>query len=174
VKCNGPAHGRTLLRKLNWRPWWAIAPALIAPLFFVIAAGVLSRTSGTFKPWVGTVGFIFFFVCMALSGLARRRADVHIGLCPVHWRQYRRDTTVVMLVCVPAIMMFVAAITVVRQNRWAAILAISFLGLIGVSIVYGVVRTPLVRTRRITKEFVWLRGVSSKYLADLPEWTGNG
>jgi hypothetical protein len=170
VKCNQAAEGRTLIRKLNWYPWWLLLPALLAPVAFLLGI-VLQKPQ--FGIWLMPIGFVMFFAFIMVSSLFRRRADVYIGLCPVHWRQYHRDTTLVALVAIVSVIGFVAGINFMGQNLLGMTIAFSFLGVLIISLIVGAVRTRMVGTRRIIKEIIWLSGVSPEYLAELPEWSGN-
>jgi hypothetical protein len=38
--------------------------------------------------------------------------------------------------------------------------------------IYGAVRVPPVQAKRISDQFIWLKGVSPAYLAELPEFAG--
>jgi len=169
VKCNQAAEGRTLIRKLNWHPWWMLAPAVLAPVSFALGIAL----QGRFGIWLTPVGFVMFVVFILLGVLVRRRADVSIGICGHHLRQYNRDTAIVVLVAIVSVIAFVFCINVIGRSAFGMTIAFSFLGLLIISLIFGAVRTRLVTPKRMTKEFIWLRGVSPKYLAELPEWTGN-
>ncbi|HMJ90565.1 MAG TPA: DUF4339 domain-containing protein [Candidatus Acidoferrum sp.] len=171
VKCNHPAGGRTLIRKLNWYPWWLLLPALVVPVAFVLGL-VLQKPQFGF--WLTPIGFVMFFIFIVVASLFRRRADIDIGLCPIHWRQYHRDTTLVALVAIVSVIAFVVCINFIGQNLFGMTIAFSFLGMLIISLIFGAVRTRMVGTKRIMKDFIWLRGVSPKYLAELPEWNGQG
>lgn len=167
VKCNAPAHGRTLVRKLNWHPWWALLPAAFGLLLPV--AGLTFFRGSRAGAWLGPLVFFVFIGCMMSAALIRRRADVYVGLCDEHWQRYRRDTAIVGVTTVVSVVAFIAGVNVMKGN--AVWIAFGFIGIFVAGVIYGAVRTPLVRTKKMTKEFIWLRGASPKFLAELPEFT---
>jgi hypothetical protein len=166
IKCNAPANGNKLLRRLQWHPWWATLPLIAAPA----ALGLAAITP--WPRWFATAGIISFFVTLLFALLTQQKADVHIGLCPRHWSEYHKRSAVVMLAAIFSIVAFIAGCNFMRRQLVDRIVVFSFLGIFIACIAYGMVALRTVRTRKLTKTTIWLRGVSPKYLAELPEWPG--
>lgn len=119
-------------------------------LFVLIVAGVL----------------IYLIVAMILS----KKAGIQVGLCEDHRRIRRRDIIIAWALFFGAVGSFVLAGYLNPGYPYG----LAGLALILVSLIYGTVRVPMVQPARIDDQFVWLKGVSREYVADLPEFTGRG
>jgi len=80
VKCNAPAQGQKLRRKLSWHTPWIYALIILGLLFYIIAAVITSK-----------------------------RARIDIGLCREHFAARKRDVLIGWLSFALSIALFVAA-----------------------------------------------------------------
>ena len=103
--------------------------------------------------------------------IVRKKAILHIGLCP-HHRDQRRHTR--MSGWMGAWSGRVVGFAALAFNSNVAV----FLGVTGflvfiASAIYGGLRGPMISAAKVTNENVWVKGVHRDFMANLPEWTGN-
>jgi hypothetical protein len=140
VKSNQPTE-RRLRRSLSWHH-----PAI----FLTILAGVL----------------VYIIVALILT----KRATIYIGLSNEWFAKRRRVILIAWTIVLASIAMFVLGFAWIDQNDAAGWLILAgFLGFM-IGAIYGLVGARMVAPTRIDDEFVWLKGVSREFLADLPEW----
>ncbi len=142
VKSNQPAHGRRLKRNLYWHPWWVYFTILIHLLVYIILALVL-----------------------------RKHAVIHIGLSSEWFAKRRRATLIGWGSVVVALALVVTGVVMLDGHFETGIQMIAaspfpFFG----GAIYGLVAARMVAPKRITNDYVWLKGVHPDYLAELPPW----
>lgn len=72
-----------------------------------------------------------------------------------------------------SVLMFVFGVMNVDSTDWGVFLVVASLLLCLVSAVYGAVACRLFTPKRITDEYVWLKGVHPEFLDRLPVWPYN-
>lgn len=139
---NQPTHGR-LKRSLRWHHPAVFIAALFNLLLYAILALALSKT-----------------------------ATIHIGISD-EWRARRtRRILIAWAMVLVGIGVFFGGIAALERYEGLGIgLLIAgpvtlFVGLIG-----GLIGAQLVSPQRITKDYVWLKGVHPEFLDRLPVWT---
>jgi MFS family permease len=136
VKCNAPANGLRLKRKLAWHHPVLYLLVFGAALLYVIIAAVLSK-----------------------------RATVYLGMCAEHFQGRRKRIAIGWLLLVAAIVGVPAAIA--YDYPMVALLAVAvFL----FSLVWLIVVARVVTVKKIDDRLVWLKGINSNYLSQLPPW----
>jgi hypothetical protein len=144
VKSNRPAT-RRVLRALSWHHPAIYAALLGGPLIYVI-----------------------------LALLLREKATIRVGLSD-EWfaRRRRRGVAAVGIVLLAILPVLVMLASQKHGSGLASVLAIVNMSVgILVAVIYGDLATGLVSPARITKEYVWLKGVHPDFLASLPPWPG--
>lgn len=142
VKCNAPANGYKLKRKLYWHH-----PAIYLVLLSICV--------------ISLFGLIIFVV---VSLATRKKAVLHIGLCDAH----RKQRTLAILICTFGILggiaLVVASITV--ESGWLGVAGgvTFFFGAI-----WGVVKARVIAATKIDNEVAWVSGVGPAFLNSLPE-----
>lgn len=115
------------------------------------------------------------YLCLLLNILiyaivamcVRKRATISVGLCSVHRKRRRIGIAVgwlSLLFCILTVMALGFGV-----SGWFAIFGV-FVLLAGV--ITGAVMSTPVTPAKIDAEFIWLKGVDAKFLADLPLWRG--
>lgn len=137
-----------LKRELTWHPRWLYVVAFIpGPLFYILAAVIVRQKARLELPFT-------------YEALQRRRLVLLRG-----W--IGGLTGVALWLSVPILAVV---------NNWGDMLAATGastgLGLIMISWFLTSRYSSIVVPTRITKKFVWLRGVHPDYLADLPDFPG--
>ena len=146
VKTNLPAEGRRLKQGLHWQPRWATLIQVAAP----------------------------WGVGEAASALAGKCVDVEVGVSRrvVRKRHRRFAISGVILVASFAAMAWgVAAIPQGIHAMWPLLG-----GILGVC--WGLFRflsaSQIIAAKRMSGEFIWIKGVHPDFLAELPEWSADG
>jgi len=137
VKCNTPARGVKLTRKLYWHP-----PAYYA----LICGGVL------------------LYAIVAL--IVRRSTVLDLGICPEHKAKRKRGFAITWSLVALALILFVVA-AVSDEGAIAAIAGVVFL----IALIFGVIAAQFVTPRKMEPDgLVWLKGVHTGYLQELPAY----
>ena len=148
VKCNQPAGGRRLKRKLYWHhPAWFLL-ILISLWIYIIAALIV-----------------------------RHSAKIEIGLCEIHRRKRWQAIAISWLFVLAGILgMVVGAImsdAPVNAPQWPGpvlILAGTLLLLAGA--LWGAIVVPPVTPQKIDADYVWLKRIGPEFLAPFPPISG--
>jgi hypothetical protein len=144
VKSNEPAVKR-IRRSLSWHPPLIYVTILISILIYVIIALIV-----------------------------RKQATIYIGLSEKWVRKRRKAILIGWLTPMFGFALFVVSLIAMGNQRgssdWYAVGMIGgiVIGLGG--IIYGIVGSQMVTPTKIDDHFVWLKGVSPAYLAELPEF----
>lgn len=138
LKCNAPAEGYRLRRKLSWHPSAYYLIILINLILYVIVALIVRYT-----------------------------AKAEFPLCPIHRRRRRWGIINGWLL---ALLGFATLFGGAVDNDHAGYYVFGGLVLVVAGLVYGLVRSQIPRPSKIDKSFVWLKGVSPRFLAELPNW----
>jgi len=104
---------------------------------------------------------IYAIVAVSVS----QKARIEIGLCKAHQAKRQRAILTAWALFAGAIAMFIAAAAL--EN---AILVLPAVLLLLGSPIYGVITARTVAAHKIDKERVWLKGVCTEYLDELPSW----
>jgi hypothetical protein len=139
VKCNAPANGLRLKRRLAWHYPVLYLVALFAVLIYVILAAMLSK-----------------------------RATVFLGLCHTHFQRRRKQAAVGWLLLVAGLITAIAAIA----NDYPRLALLGFSALLFATF-FLVFVSRIVAVKKIDDRLVWLNGINSDYLAQLPPWQEN-
>ncbi len=143
IKTNKAADG-WLRRKLSWHTPWIYLSILLGLLFYVILALVLRHT-----------------------------ADIRIGLC--RERINRRRWTIAgagwTAIVGTALMVIGIANSRPDNSAWIVTIIVGALTLLA-GLLVGAIFVPIVTPARITKQYVWLKGVHPVFLASLPPFPG--
>jgi|GEM_PF-654589 len=137
VKCNSPANGLKLTRKLYWHP-----PAYYA----LICGGVL------------------LYLIVAL--IVRKSTVLDLGICQVHKDKRKRGFAITWSLVALAVILFIAG-AAANEDALIGIGGLVFF----VALIFGVVAAQFVTPRKMEADgLVWLRGVNSEYLQELPAY----
>lgn len=138
IRCNAPANGYRLKRKLSWcYPAWH--------LFLVCNL------------------LIWILVVVAVS----KRATIQVGLCELHRRRRRRLIASGWLLALAGLGCFVLVIDVRSEPAVAGGLFGGIVLLIAGIVLAGIVSPP-VTVRKMDKTYLWLKRVSPELLNELP------
>jgi hypothetical protein len=98
-----------------------------------------------------------------IAAVLSKRATVYLGLCAEHFQRRRKRIAIGVLLLVAAIVGVPAAIA--YDYPMVALLAVAvFL----FSVVWLIVVARVVTVNKIDDRFVWLKGINSNYLSQLP------
>ncbi len=142
VKSNRPAYGQRLKRKLYW----------YHPLLYLTIL----------------VHLVLFLVLVLIL---QKKATIYVGLSEQWFRKRRWRIAVSWSLVLAGVAMVVAGVFSVIDNvRPGAVgIPLGILVILGGAF-YGALATRLVAAKRITDDYVWLKGVHPDFLAALPPW----
>jgi uncharacterized membrane protein len=143
LKCNLPANGGTLRRKLSWHPpfWYLL-------LFFNV------------------------IIYCGVALLVRKTATVSFPLCEVHRKRRLRSIAVGWLFSLLGIAVMVAGIAgLERSEAVGPLVILAGVLLLFVGIISGLMGAQVAVPHKIDKRFVWLKKAHPEFLAALPPWT---
>ena len=109
-------------------------------------------------------GLLVYAIVATVVG---KRARIQIGLCRAHRRKRTRDLCIAWLLFASSLGSFFAAAA--YSNGW---LAWGGVACLLASPIYGMITCAMVTPKRIDDQFVWLKGVSPKFLEQLGEFPG--
>jgi hypothetical protein len=142
LKCNMPAGGWTLRRRLSWHP-----PAYYLLFFFCN---------------------VIIYIIVAL--IVRKTATVYVPLCEIHRQRRRRAIILGWILSLAGLGIVVAGGSSDAEYSGAVIFGglILTLG----AIIGGIIGSQVGAPRRIDDRFVWLKKVDPAFLGELPAWEG--
>jgi hypothetical protein len=154
-----------LKRKLSWHPPWIMAVVVAVVLFYVVLAiGLTGRLSMHLGPAA--------VVYLVLSLVMAKRCTVRMGLTP-EWaarrkrRMFAAWSLGLLFFCLAMVGLTIGI--AMDQPLWLLSVPVGFVGALIVLIVAKPLVT-LVPPQRISREYIWLRGVHRDLLARLPEF----
>jgi hypothetical protein len=142
VKTNQPAE-LWLRRKLYWHPFWIYLLILLSLWIYIIVALII-----------------------------REKADIQVGLCQEQLARRRWAIAGGWLGSLFGLVLLIAGIANSQANEFAWLFGILGLLVFLGAIITGVIVSRIVAPTRITKRFVWLKGVNLSYLGALPAFPG--
>ncbi len=140
VKCNAPAEGRRLRRKLYWHH-----PAL----FLLVLLNLI----------------LYAIVAMAV----RKSADLRIGICERHLARRRQATVTGWMLALAGLALVIIGAARLQKNEAVLYAVITGASLIVGGVVFGIVGSNVVTAKKIDEYFAWVKGVCPEYLAELPD-----
>lgn len=138
VKCNAPAHGQRLKRKLFWH----------TPLLYILVL----------------FNVLIYAVVATLAG---KKAYIQIGLC----EQHRKKRWIYMACGWGSFIVGILSMVLGRSTEhWG----VFFIGLVILTIggIFGIRLSAMVSTKKITPEYLFVKGVCPEFLDRFPEWPG--
>ena len=143
VRCNAPANGRRLVRKLYWHE-----PAIYLILVLMFLCGL--------------IGAIVYAV---VAMIVRKKAVVAIGLCDRHYARRVHSIIAWWLITLACAGLLWYGLRSVDRNAWAIVAAVFiFLG----NLFFAVAISRPVVPARIDDHYVWLKKIHPDYLAEFP------
>ena len=138
VKCNAPANGVRLRRRLAWHSPVLYLLIFVAVLIYAILAAVLSK-----------------------------RATIYIGLCAEHFQGRRKKIAVGWILLAGGLISIIVGFAYEYP----------IIGLLGFAVflfalVWLITVSRVVTPKKIDDRLVWLNGINSAYLSQLPPWQG--
>lgn len=143
-KCNAPASDQPLKRKLYWHP---------PGYYWLILVGVIAR-----------IGILLYII---VAIFVRKRATVHVYLCPTHYR--RRKLLLIVGWTAFAVGFIGVMIGAVTKTLWLTLFCPL---LLVVSLVARIMGGRVLTASRIKDGVVWIKGAGKDFLASLPPWIG--
>jgi len=135
----------------------------------------LKRSLAWHHPAVFLALIVNIFVYAVIALITQKKATIHMPLSEEWFAIRRRRILFAWGLALASIALFVAGIVFSGPQGEGASLALSglafflFLG----SLIYGLIASRMVWPKRITDEYIWLKGVHPDYLNRLEHWGWN-
>jgi uncharacterized membrane protein len=125
----------------------------------------LKRNLSWHHPLYYLLIFVGWLVYLIVALIIRKTAKVHIGLCEKHLNNRR----IAILVSWSLFLLGIVAIILAIANESGAPALLGLMMIIAAAI-YGAFGARTVYASKIDERFAWIKGVSSEYLAQFPQW----
>jgi hypothetical protein len=127
----------------------------------------LKRKLSWHHPALYLLIFASLLIYVIVVMIVRKTATVDVGLCPEHLAARKRNLAITWALALLSVGSFVL-------GGMLEDLTFGFvgIGLIFVTAIYGIVTLRIVAPSRIDDHIIWLKGVNTDYLQELPEWRG--
>src|SRR5262245_15383448 len=111
---------------------------------------------------------VFVYAIVAL--ILRKTATIHIPLTEewiaIRWRRMIFSWSTIGL----SVLLFAASLLVIDQQTWAPLALIASILLFLGAAIYGLLSCRLVSPKRMTDDYIWLKGVHADFLNRLEPW----
>lgn len=136
------------------------------------ADGWLRRKLYWHNPWIYALILVSIWIYAIVALIVRQKADIQVGLC--RERIVRRRWTIAgawFAVFLGAALIVIGGVTA-QDNDLIWLLIIAGLVTILTGAIVGATIARIVAPTRITKQYVWLKGIHPGFLASLPAFPG--
>lgn len=151
VRTNRPADGKWFRQQLTCLPLWT---RLISVLLLPVG-------------WLAPFGWI-------VKEATTRSAVIHLGVSRIFVRRRRCSLAVTCLILAAGYGVIACSVCWVPWGDGNTWLVIGGALALGWGLFRSVKAARIVTAKRITGEFIWLKGAHPDFLAELPEWSENG
>jgi hypothetical protein len=112
--------------------------------------------------------FASLLIYWVVAMVVRKTAIVNLGLCEEH--RESRKLSIIITVLLALVAMLTSIVAVQFDN--AFLFLIVAVGLVLAAAIYGTITIRVVAPTKIDEHFVWIKGVDTSYLQELPQWQG--
>jgi hypothetical protein len=124
------------------------------------------------SPWIYLLLLISIWVYLIVALIVREKADIQIGLCREQVARRRWAIASGWLGSLVGVVLVIAGIANSQLQNVAWLVGIAGLLVFIGAVIPSVIISRMVVATRITKRYVWLKGVNLSYLAALPAFPG--
>ena len=127
----------------------------------------LRRSLSWHHPVLYLLIFVGVLIYVILAAVLSKRATIYVGLCAEHFQRRRKKIAVGWILLAGGLISAIAAFA----NNYPMV------GLVGLAVflfalIWLIVIARVATPKKIDDRLVWLRGVNSAYLSQLPPWQG--
>jgi hypothetical protein len=133
----------------------------------------LKRSLSWHHPGYYLFVLLHFLIYIVVALMVRKSATIYIPLTEEWIARRRRRMLIAWGMILSCIVMFCVAIPYVDQQPWALFLMIAAVPLALGAAIWGLIMCRMVWPKRITDQYVWLKGVHPDYLRRLETWQWN-
>ncbi len=133
----------------------------------------LKRRLSWHTPWIYLTIFISILVYIVVALIIAKKATIHIGLSDAWFARRHRAIAIGWSLVLASIVLPIVLAQVINSDDAIPLMVIGSICLFLFGAIYGLVRSRMVVTTRITDDYVWLKGVCPEFLEDLPHWPHN-
>lgn len=133
----------------------------------------LKRNLSWHHPWIFLTILLHILVYLVLALALRKTATIYIALTDEWFAIRRRRIIIAWTLVLISVVLFIASIALVGENDLFALgIPLGIVLLIG-AMIYGLISARMVSAKRMTDEFIWLKGVHPEFLNRLQVWPYN-
>jgi hypothetical protein len=133
----------------------------------------LKRSLSWHHPAVYLVILLHLFLYIIVALIVRKTATIHIALTEEWFAIRRRRMLIAWGLVGASFLMFCGGIAIAEQAEWAPFLIIASIPLGLGAAIFGLMGCRMVWPKRITDQYVWLKGVHPDFLNRLEAWQWN-
>jgi MFS family permease len=127
----------------------------------------LRRSLSWHHPVLYLLIFVGVLIYVILAAVLSKRATIYVGLCAEHFQRRRKKIAVGWILLAGGLISAIAAFA----NNYPMV------GLLGLAVflfalVWLIAISRVVTAKKIDDRLVWLNGINSLYLSELPSWQG--
>ena len=127
------------------------------------------------KPWIYLLFLISLWVYIIVALIVRQKADIQVALCRERVVRRRWAIAGAWLAAVAGMVLIIFGIANIQPgDSTGGLVSLAGLIILLAGAIVGATLARIVIPVRITKEYVWLKGVHPAFLAALPEFPGEG
>jgi hypothetical protein len=137
------------------------------------ATGRLKRNLSWHHPAIYALFLINWLIYLIVALIVQKKATIHIGLSDESFARRKRAMLLAWSVIGLSLLLFIGGIAMVDEYDYAALVILFAVVLFLVAAIWGLLAARMVVAKRMTDDYIWLKGVHPDFLAQLPEWTYN-
>jgi uncharacterized membrane protein len=133
----------------------------------------LKRNLSWHHPAIYLLILLHIFVYLVVALIVRKTATIHIPLTEEWFARRRRRMLFAWGMVLASCVLFGVALSRVDQEQWAPLAMILAILLVVAAAIYGLVACRLVWPKRMSDQYIWLKGVHPDFLSRLEVWQWN-
>jgi hypothetical protein len=137
------------------------------------ATGRLKRNLSWHHPAIYLIILLHLFIYLVVALIVRKTATIYIPLTEEWLARRRRRMLFAWAAVLASFLLFGFAVSRVDHEQWAPLAMILAILLALAAAIYGLVACRLVWPKRMTDQYIWLKGVHPNFLNRLEAWQWN-
>jgi hypothetical protein len=133
----------------------------------------LKRSLYWHHPGYYLIILLHLLIYLVVALIVRKSATIYIPLTDEWYYRRRRNMLIAWGLILLSMVVFALSIPLVDQQSWAPIVMIACFPLALGAAIWGLIMCRMVWPKRMTDEYIWLKGVHPDYLRRLEVWQWN-
>ncbi len=124
------------------------------------------------KPWIYVLILLSIWIYIIVALIVRQSAKIQVPLCRERIVRRRWTIAAAWLLILSGVVLMIAGFGNAQPDNFGAVVGVAGTFVLLTGAIAGVVLARIVTPTRITKDYVWLKGVHPAYLDSLPQFEG--